>query len=64
MQIQKVRSPAAALNDAVAEVQETASRNTQLDCKMNEARAQQDHVRFVTNKVAYLHFLQCNPFIV
>jgi hypothetical protein len=64
MQIQKVRSPAAALNDAVAEVQETASRNTQLDCKMNEARAQQDHVRFVTNKVAYLHFLQCYPFIV
>jgi hypothetical protein len=64
MQIQKVRSPAAQLNDAVSEVQETALRNTQLDCKMNEVRAQQDHVRFVTNKVAYLHFLQCNPFIV
>ena len=63
MQIQKVRSPAAQLNGAVAEVQETALRNTQSDCKMNEARAQQDHVRFVTTKVAYLHFLQCNLYI-
>jgi hypothetical protein len=64
MQIQKVRSsPAAALYGAVTEVQETALRNTQLDRKMNEACAQQMHIRFVTNKVAYLH-LRCNPFIV
>jgi hypothetical protein len=64
MQIQKVRSsPAAKLYDAVLEVQETALRNTQLDCKMNEALAQLEHIRFVTNKVAYLH-LRCNPFIV
>jgi hypothetical protein len=64
MQIQKVHaSPAAKLYDAVIEVQETALRNTQLDCKRNEALAQQEHIRFVTNKVAYLH-LRCNPFIV
>ena len=61
MQIQKVRcSPAAEFQDAAIEVQETSIRNTQLDCKMNEACAQLDHIRFVTNKVAYLH-LRCNP---
>ena len=64
MVLQKVTSsPAHQLNDAVSEVQETALRNTQLDCKMNEALAQQEHIRFVTTKVAYLH-LRCNPFIV
>ena len=64
MQIQKVRSsPAAKFYDAVSEVQETALRNTQLDCKMNEALAQQEHIRFVTTKVAYLH-LRCNPYII
>jgi hypothetical protein len=61
MQIQKVLSPAAQFNDAVAEVQETALRNTQLDRKMNEALAQLEHIRFVTTKVAYQH-LRCNPF--
>jgi len=65
MQLPKVRStPAAELNKAVAEVQETSLRNTEADCKMNEARAQLDHVRFVISKLAYLHFLQCKPFIV
>ncbi|HEX2579344.1 MAG TPA: hypothetical protein VHK67_02960 [Rhabdochlamydiaceae bacterium] len=65
MQLSKVRSiPAVELNKAVAEVQETSLRNTQLDCKMNEARAQLDHVRFITKQVAYLHFLRCKPFIV
>ena len=64
MALQKVTSsPAAKLYDAVSEVQETAIRNTQLDCKMNEALAQQEHIRFVTTKVAYLHFLRCNPYI-
>lgn len=64
MQIQKVRSsPAARLYEALSEVQATALRNTQLDRKLNEACAQQDHIRFVTNKVAYLQ-LRCNPFIV
>jgi hypothetical protein len=65
MQLQKVKSsPVLQLHEAISEVQETALRNTQLNCKMNEARAQLDHVRFVTNKLAYLHFLQCNPYIV
>jgi len=65
MQLSKVRfTPAAELNKAVAEVQETSLRNTEADCKLNEALAQLDHVRFVTNRVAYLHFLQCKPFIV
>lgn len=64
-QLFKVRStPAADLNQALAEVQETSLRNTQLDCKINEARAQLEHLRFMTNRVAYLHFLQCKLFIV
>lgn len=45
-------------------VQETVTRNVQETCKLNEEYAQQDHRRFVTNKIAYLHFLQCKPFIV
>ena len=62
--MQKVRSsPAAQLNDAVSGVQETTLRNTQEDRRMNETMAQLEHIRFVTNKVAYLH-LRCNPFIV
>jgi hypothetical protein len=44
-------------------VQETVLRNVQEDCKLNEERAQQDHQRFITNRIAYLHILQCNPFI-
>jgi len=61
MQIQKVcSSPAIQLHEAVSEVQETSIRNTQYDCKMNEVLAQLEHIRFVTNKVAYLHFLRCN----
>lgn len=68
-QLFKVRSmtaagPATDLNQAITEVQETSLRNTQLDCKMNEARAQSEYVRFVTNRVAYLHFIQCKLFIV
>ena len=64
MALQKVTSsPTVQLHEAIYEVQETALRNTQLDCKMNQARAQLDHVRFVTTKVAYLHFLRCNPYI-
>jgi|GEM_PF-1684950 len=63
MQLPKVRSmtaagPAAELSQAMSEVQETSLRNTQLDCKMNEARAQLEHLHFMTNRVAYLHFLQ------
>jgi hypothetical protein len=62
MQLQKVTTqPAIQLHEAVSEVQETVLRNVQLDCKMNEARAQQEHVRFVTIKVAYLHFLHAIP---
>ena len=64
MALQKVTSsPAVQLHEAVYKVQETALRNTQLDCKMNQALAQQKYIRFVTNKVAYLHFLRCNPYI-
>lgn len=64
MQIQKVRSsPIVLLHEAVYQVQETALRNTQLDRKMNEALAQLEHIRFVTNKVAYLR-LRCNLFTV
>ncbi len=63
MALQKVTSsPTVQLHEAVYEVQETALRNTQLDRKMNEALAQQEHIRFVTNKVAYLH-LRCNHYI-
>ena len=63
MQIQKAYSPVAELHLAVTQVQKTSLRNTQLDCKMNEAYAQLEHIRFVANKVAYLR-LRCNPFIV
>ncbi len=64
MALQKVTSsPTVQLHEAVYEVQETALRNTQLDCKMNEALAQLEHIRFVANKVAYHHFLRCNPYI-
>jgi hypothetical protein len=65
MALQKVApSPLVQLHKAIYEVQETALRNTQLDCKMNQARAQLEHVRFVTTKVAYLHFLRCNHYTI
>jgi hypothetical protein len=65
MALKKVASsPLAQLHKAIYEVQKTTLRNTQLDCKMNEALAQQDHSRFITIKVAYLHFLRCNHYTI
>lgn len=40
-------------------VQETVTKNVQESCKLNEERAQEDHRRFLTNRVAYLRFMQC-----
>jgi len=55
MQLQKIF-----IHAAVEEAQETALRNTQFDCKMNEKLAQQEHVRRV-NLIATRRFLHAIP---
>lgn len=44
--------------------QTTITENIERTIKENEAAAQEAHVRKMINKIAYLYFLQCSPFIV
>jgi len=46
------------------ETQTTIVRNIEEITRENEKSSQEQHIRERTIKIAYLHFLQCQPFIV
>ncbi|MBS0648985.1 MAG: hypothetical protein JSS10_07170 [Verrucomicrobia bacterium] len=48
----------------VLATQTTITQNMERTTKENEAAAQEAYVRQRINKIAYLYFLSCNPFIV
>lgn len=44
--------------------QTTITENIERTTKENERASKEAHIRDRTIKIAYLHFLQCQPFIV
>jgi hypothetical protein len=48
----------------VIETQTTITENIERTTKENERASKEAHIRAQTIKIAYLHFLQCQPFIV
>lgn len=48
----------------VIETQTTITENIKRTIQENECASKEAHVRERTIKIAYLHFLQCQPFIV
>ena len=44
--------------------QNTVMENIRDTIEEHEMRSKEDHIRLRTIQIAYLHFLQCHPFIV